>query len=507
MSAGLIRDSCSTPSPTPRELAATLFRHSKLVAISFGIILLGAMLYALFFSPRYESHFIILVRRGRSEPMVSPRPPSAVDFTRPEITEEELNSEVELLRDPDLLRRVVQMAAMIPAETSDSQRPAAVEWEARKLGRRLNVEAAKKSNIIQVSYRDSNPKRAARVLAALSTLYVRKHTSLHRPAGEIQFFEQQTAESEKRLHQSEAEVVRFTNTRGVAAAALERDIALQKLGDAEAAYRQMDQDRVETERRIAALREQLASFPSRSVTAKRWADNPELLEKLKSRLLELQLKRTELLTRYEPSYRLVQEVDREIEEARRTIAEEAVNPVRDETTDKDPNYEWARMELEKAQVQSSSLRARQSDAAAQIASLRTLAQQMQSDSIDQQALLRTAKAEEDNYLLYLRKREEARIGDALDEQQILNVAVVEPPVIPALPVHSALFYFLLAFGTSSAVSVGAAFAAEYFDPTIRTPNEARSLLEVPVLAWLPNRTSGTQAPALSAISRPKAVVQ
>jgi capsular polysaccharide biosynthesis protein len=34
-------------------------------------------------------------------------------------------------------------------------------------------------------------------------------------------------------------------------------------------------------------------------------------------------------------------------------------------------------------------------------------------------------------------------------------------------------------------SVGIAFTTEYFDPTIRTPDEAHGLLEVPVLAWLP----------------------
>jgi uncharacterized protein involved in exopolysaccharide biosynthesis len=506
MSAGLIGNSCATPSPTLRELAATLFGRSRLMTISFSVILLGAMAYVLV-TPRYESHFRILVRRGRSDPMVSPRPDSAVDFTRPEITEGELNSEVELLRDEDLLKQVVQMAALVPAGPAESKRPAEVERAVRMVVQRLNVEALKKSNIIQVSYRDTDPERAARILAALSTLYMRKHTSLHRPSGEIEFFQQQTADSEKRLRQSETQLVHFTSARGVSSAALERDIALQKLGEAEAAYRQMDQDRAETERRIAALQEQLASFPSRSVTVKRWADNPELLEKLKSHLLDLLLKRTELLSRYEPSYRLVQEVDRQIEETRAAIAAEALTPVRDETTDKDPNYEWARMELEKAQVQSSSLRARQSDAATQIASLRMLAQHMQSESVDQQALMRTAKAEEDNYLLYLRKREEARIGDALDERQILNVAVMEPPVAAALPVHSVLLYFLLAFGVALAFSVGAAFTAEYFDPTIRTPNEARGLLEAPVLAWLPESTSGATRPGLSEVRRPRVVVQ
>ncbi len=165
------------------------------------------------------------------------------------------------------------------------------------------------------------------------------------------------------------------------------------------------------------------------------------------------------------------------------------------------------MEMEKDQVQWDGLRARQSDASTQVASLRTLAQQMQSDSVDQQDLMRAAKAEEDNYLLYLRKREEARIGDALDERRILNVAIVEPPVAPALAVHSLLLYFLLAFGLAMAFSVGIAFTTEYFDPTIRTPGEAYNLLEVPVLAWLPAPEPAVLRPFTSRIGRPKVVVE
>jgi uncharacterized protein involved in exopolysaccharide biosynthesis len=467
--------------------------------------LVAAMLFVVF-SARYESHFKVLLRRGRFDPIVSSQPPSAMDFTRPDITEEEVNSEVELLRDEDLLKQVVEMAGLVPANTANAERTAAIEHAARKLARGLAVEALKKSNLIQVSYKDTSPERAACILSALSTLYVRRHTILQRPRGEIQFFDQQTSEYEKRLHQSEAELVRFTRARGVASAALERDIALQKLGEADAAYRQIDQDRVETERRIASLREQLKSFPSRSVTLKRWADNPQVLEKMKTRLLELLLKRSELLSRYEPSYRLVQEVEQEIAETRASIAAEALTPVRDETTDKDPNYEWARMEMEKAQVQWDGLRARQSDASTQVATLRAFAQQMQSDSVDQQDLMRTAKAEEDNYLLYLRKREEARIGDALDERRILNVAIVEPPEAPALPAHSVFLYFLLAFGLATVFSVGLAFTMEYFDPTIRTPDEAHGLLEVPVLAWLPAPEPAVLRPFISRIGRPKVVV-
>jgi uncharacterized protein involved in exopolysaccharide biosynthesis len=506
MSAELIRRSRTTLSPTPRELAATLFRRPRLTAASFGFVLLVTMLFVAL-SARYESHFKVLLRRGRFDPIVSSQPASAMDFTRPDITEEELNSEVELLSDEDLLKQVVKMAELVPAGTPDFERPAEIEHAVRKLSRRLDVEALKKSNLIQVSYKDTDPERAARILSAFSTLYVRRHMNLQRPSGEIQFFDQQTAESEKKLRQSEAELVHFTRARGVVSAAMERDIALQKLGEADAAYRQVDQDRVETEHRIASLGEQLKSFPSRSVTLKRWADNPEALEKMKTHLLELQLKRTELLTRFEPAYRLVQEVEQQIAETQASIAAEALTPVRDETTDKDPNYEWARMEMEKDQVQWDGLRARQSDAAVQVASLRTFAQQMQSDSMDQQDLMRAAKADEDNYLLYLHKREEARIGDALDERRILNVAIVEAPVAPALAVHSLLLYFLLAFGLAMVFSVGIAFTSEYFDPTIRTPEEAQGLLEVPVLAWLPASEPAVLRPFTSRIGGPQVVVQ
>ncbi len=502
----LIVASRANVSPTPRELAAALFRHPRLVSVGFGSILIAVMLFAVF-SARYESHFMVLLRRGRYDPVISSQPPSPMDFTRPDITEEELNSEVELLRDHDLLKRVVKMAALVPADCPEWKRPAEIERAARKLGRRLDVEAMKKSNLIQVTYKDTSPERAARVLSALSALYVKRHTDLQRPAGEIQFFDQQTAEYEKRLQQSEAELAQFTRARGIASAALERDIALQKLGEADAAYRQIDQDRVETERRIASLGEQLKSFPSRSVTLKRWADNPEALEKMKTHLLDLQLKRTELLSRYEPSYRPVLEVEQQIAETKASISAEALSPVRDETTDKDPNYEWARMEMERAQVQRDGLRARQSDASLQLASLRTFAQRMQTESLDQQDLMRTAKADEDNYLLYLHKREEARIGDALDERRILNVAIVEPPVPPALPQHNILLYFALAFGLAIAFTVGIAFTTEYFDPTIRTPDEAHGLLEVPVLAWLPAHEPAVLRPFNNRIGRPKVVVQ
>jgi capsular polysaccharide biosynthesis protein len=58
-----------------------------------------------------------------------------------------------------------------------------------------------------------------------------------------------------------------------------------------------------------------------------------------------------------------------------------------------------------------------------------------------------------------------------------------------------------------AFSIGVGFTMEYFDPTIRTPDEAYGLLEVPVLAWLPAAEPAVLHPSISRIGRPKVVVQ
>ena len=56
----------------------------------------------------YRAHVRVLVRRGRADPPVTAEPNAPPDFSRVEVTEEELNSEVELLKDDDVLRRVVE---------------------------------------------------------------------------------------------------------------------------------------------------------------------------------------------------------------------------------------------------------------------------------------------------------------------------------------------------------------------------------------------------------------
>ena len=122
-----------------------------------------------------------------------------------------------------------------------------------------------------------------------------------------------------------------------------------------------------------------------------------------------------------------------------------------------------------------------------LAHYREAASQLGDRAIEQEQLISDLKATEEKYLLYLNKREEARIGDALDQGGILNVTIAEQPAVPALPELSALGFGLIGLAGAGALSVTAAFVADYLNPGFRTPDEIVAYLGSPVLASLPRR--------------------
>jgi uncharacterized protein involved in exopolysaccharide biosynthesis len=484
----LIRGSMQS-TPTLRELAMVLFRQ-RMVFLCVAALIVAAAVFYLLAGPRYQARMKLLVRPGRADAPVSAQENAPLDLTRLGITEEELNSEVELLRGDEVLRKVVEETGLGGRDwfhflRMGEGKAERVERAARRLGKKLDVETVKKTNLITVSYSSGDPSLAAKVLQSVANAYLEKHAVVHRPGGEVNFFEQQTAESRQQLEEAKRKLLEFTGAHRVVAAAEERDLALQRLSELDGTYRQARIDLAETRQRAWELDKQLTILPERSTTQVRTADNPELLKALKSSLLDLQLKRTQLLTKFESNHRLVQEVDLQIAQAQSAIAAESTSPVKDETTDKNPQHEWATSELQKAQVQWKGLEARATATGVEEAAYRSLTRQLGDDAIAQDDLLNSEKAAEDNFLLYVKKQEEARMADALDERGIVNVAIAERPVAPALPLWSTLTVLVAGLALAGAAGAGAAFTVDYLDPAFRTPDDVLMYLNAPVLASLP----------------------
>ncbi len=174
----------------------------------------------------------------------------------------------------------------------------------------------KKTNVISVSYESHDPKTAQKVLATLDEAYLQKHLDVHHPTGQFEFFDQQADKYKQDMLSAEAQLKQFAGSQNGVAPSTMRDMTLQKLADFSSSLETTKASIAETEHRIADLEKQSHSTPSRLTTQMKKGDNAQVLENLKATLLTLEMKRTELLTKYQPTYPLVQEVDKQLTDTR-----------------------------------------------------------------------------------------------------------------------------------------------------------------------------------------------
>ena len=146
---------------TLRDVTAVLFRQKRILLISFVIIVLLVVLSGAL-TRSYMAEMKILVRRERVDPVVTSQPNAPPQVVQEEITESELNSEVELLNSQDLLRKVVIANSLQSKQTSwgswfaESSEEVGIARAVRQLARTLKAEPLRKSNIISVSFESSD---------------------------------------------------------------------------------------------------------------------------------------------------------------------------------------------------------------------------------------------------------------------------------------------------------------------------------------------------------------
>jgi len=485
---------------TVRDMVAPLFRKKHVVLTAFVVIFAVAIWLAWKSKDYFVSSMQVIVEQERSEPTVTPQQVS-MQATNKIITTDDVASEVALLQGQDMLREVVQACKLV-AETRDSfwdsfdsrdpelKKAAALEGATKALGGSLKVEALKTSHVISVSYGSAgSPETPACVLQTLGKLYLEKHLRLQRPAGAFNFFAQETDKYQQALADSERRLVDFSTTEGIAAPETLRTDMAQQLITAKANLYHTQQAIAAGKQRIENIKQQMAVTPARSSTAEASISANLLLDQLQSTLLNAQLKRTQLLMKYDPSYPLVKEVEEEIAETKQAIASAEEAKYINTTTDRDPTFEYLRQDQAKTEAD---LAAEQASAAALVTSIRSMQSEIVSldiKAVRQAQLLREAKADEGNYLLYLNKREQERTSDALDQNRIANVAIAVPASVPALPAHSPFKGVVLGFFIATMGGVAAGYLAEFMDPSFRTPDEVAALLNISVVTSVPRQAA------------------
>lgn len=482
---------------TPRRLVSILFRRRRLICISFCAVFLLLLLVVFGQPPEYASQMLILVQRRRSDPMITaglPGSESLDSMVVAQLDEQALDTEMDLLQSEDVLRQAVIACDLwshvsrlrsllhLPLPSKEVQISRAME----RLRRDLKIAPPKppnKSDVITLEYRSDDPQKSAQVLQAISNAYLEKHLQVHRPAGASDFFNDEVERNRRTLQDAEARLVEFTKATGVVAADVESATLLQKIAEFDASLQSTNAQIKSNDESIRNLEAQLRAVSPRVTTKVR--SSPDLLENLKETLHALELQRSDLLAKYQPSYRPVTDLDKQIAETRAAIRSAEAAPTEEVTTEQAPVYVWLSSELAKAREEQVAFRASASRTQQTLADYRAKAIRLEELGKEQDQLTRAAKSAEDTYTGSLRKQSEARTAEALDRAQIMNVAVAQSPTVPALPVLSRTTKLIFGFPLAVMVALGMAIIFESLDQTFHAPYELEAHLDLPVLAAVP----------------------
>jgi uncharacterized protein involved in exopolysaccharide biosynthesis len=492
---------------TLRDFSGVLFRQAPIAIFCFLLVVAVAVVAILLMPDRYQSEMRILVKHDRADTLISASA-GAEQMLSPEVTEQELNSEIELLQAPDILAQVAQatkltdplndaswnpllrwgrpVAAKAAPETSDEALARAVQH----LRDHLHVEPVKRTWMISVRYASPDPKLSKQVLEALSQAYQEKHLAVRRAPGTRQFFVEQSAEASKELEAIKDKLMEFGAQNGTVSAAAEKDAVLAKVAEFESLGRQANAAVAEAGARLTALQLERARTPARHVSSVVTGDASGFTQEMQSKIAALELKRTELLQKYTPQYRLVVEIDEQIAQTKSALENARKSSLKQETTAENPTMRWLENEISRVRTEHQALSARSKALQTALTHYRAEAQMLGAADLQQSELLREMKAAEERYALYQRKEEEARISDALDRTRISNVAIVQAATLPFEPMpRQSVMWLGLAFVVGLIVALSVAFAKDLIAASmrIRTPDELQTALgDVPVLAWVPD---------------------
>jgi len=326
---------------------------------------------------------------------------------------------------------------------------------------------------------------AASILETLASLYVEKHLEIHKVAGSLPFFREGTVRAAAEVDRAQNALARFDQSHSSVLLDQQKAQKVKNVADLRAAYSEAEAAQKNAQARNGALEQQLNAAPARVTTQSRTVPNQYSTERLNTMLVELRNKRTELLNKYQPTDRMVEEVDQQIAQTIAARDQTRADVSREEATDLNPIRQTLQAELLQSHSRLAGLSGQGQALLSQIEAAQNELNHLSDVTGQHDDLARAVKDAESHYQALSAHLEQTELAEQMDRQRMANVAVAEAPTRNAAPegritanvVTATLLGVALVFGI---VLVGGTRRRQVF-----TPWELEGLTGAPVLGAVP----------------------
>jgi succinoglycan biosynthesis transport protein ExoP len=384
---------------------------------------------------RYEAEMKFLVNNVRPDLVITPEKAQPY-MPVGQVTEAEVNSEIELLKSRDLFDKIVRQAHLYEARGKKSKRESqlAISRALLKLHSNIAISVLRKTNIIDVIYRSSDPDLAVTVLNELGDLYLSAHLAAHSPPGTYKFFTEQVDRYAQQLTRARTALSDFHRRKQIFSMQQQQAAAVGQLEGVEAQLNTISADIREQQARLNESQIQMDDTPDRITTQMRSVPRQASIEHLESLLADLRNRRLDLLMKFRPGDRFLATIDQQISSTEAELAEVQAATEMEKTTDVNVVHQSLKDQIVRAVVNVKALQTRREELQKIRNGYVTQLDTMDSNFATLENLEQYEKEALDNYTVYARRLDEARLSNSLDQQKFSNVVMIEKPVPSPIPV-------------------------------------------------------------------------
>jgi len=472
-----------------------IWRRKWMIGLFLIVTTLAVLIGSLLITPIYEASATLHIK----EPMPSVLGGGLLGggFSALPI-KEEINTQIEILKSRSLLEQVIRQQGLMERFGIRSELPEGQRLQAALGGIRnsLSVSNIANTRLIRISVRSPEPELAQQIANSICRAFIDRDLQSRRSEANavLSFVSEQVEQVSERLKNAEEELLRYKEGQRIGVIDEETKLKVGLVAQLESSLQQVKVDRAVLGARIAALLGQLGSkaWDGGSLAA---ASSSPTVARLQDRLTEAQLELKRQKSGSSPAAQRIAELEERIDSLEGQIQEEITLNAR---SARSPAVD-STMQMQLAEYKS-----RDVILEAQEKALRSLMAMHEQDinklparEINLIRLERARSINDELYAALMKAKNEAQIEAA---SQIGNIDVVDAAYLPLDPVRpNKLQNLIVGVMVSLILGIALAFLLEHLDHTVKSEEEVKKLLGLPILGLIPrqegngngHRTKGT----------------
>ncbi|MBN1543400.1 hypothetical protein JW992_14770 [candidate division KSB1 bacterium] len=466
---------------SPQSLLSVVRKRVKLILTLFLLLFLAVVAGTFLMSPIYRAQAKVMVSY-----LLDNNTAHLLDLYMVQDNSyyDRLNSELVIFKMRSILEPVVTELGLADAEGRQS--PAFREKAIEKLAAHVQVERERDTNVLVVSCDNNDPELAAEIIDRVVSNYIEQRPTLFRDERIYRFLDEQIENIWAQIDAIKMQGMEYQQREKVISPDRQSEILFTSIAGFDQELTKVRSERISREANLQIIKEQLQSGEEVAIptiqSSESWS-RYDYVNRLKTRLLELELEKNRLLQKYTEKHPEVLQVISEIAETKKK---------RDSEVQEIMAAEEASIKAMRAAE--GSLASRMNQVVDSIAKLSRQQYELGKITIGIEDL-------EKVHSMLLRQREEARISQGKQEH-LVQVRMLEPAMIPSKPVRPIVpLYIGLGFLLALVVSLGTAFFVEYFDHSVNSVEDAHYCLGLPILAAIPEFPDWQQSVGTASTSK------